>query len=205
MRLFHEVWSSLSPSQFRILPMLELVDSGNNSIDRPTISPFPMNVWSSHINDSFGYSAWIIPLRGQPPFNDTTPALLVEEGETYTRRSVHGRRLLWTIPMIVDLLSYLARLREQRTYGTMGLALEHALLQRSASTHLSGSRVYPHSLQDVDHIKLYHTNRMSPFLRQELHLWKWVSYASNTNQATQILRGVRLALVDELSQLILVA
>jgi hypothetical protein len=157
--------------------------------------PYPLNIPSDRLNNQGSYSAWIIPLRGIPPWKSASSAILVEESQIF-ENDRHSKQILWSANMVKEFWQHLLNLRSLKTFGTLGLALAHTYgpsLETRRARYLS----------NIDHMKIYHLNDMSSFLRQELNTWSYMQ--RSTGKIRLVLQERFLALVNEVSELVLIA
>lgn len=171
------------------------------------------------LSDEFVRLSWIIPIRGSLQPHDITPASLLEEGLPADGTSAE---IGWTRPSVATFWSFLKETIQQGAYGEVSLSfqpaqppsrpvitttLENPLNPASNSTPsdstatLSSTVAPPDpfhmSLRITDHIKVYCDARRVMGIRRAIEEWKFTwSDARGEERDVQILRGVKLVLVD---------
>ena len=203
------------------------------------ISPHTLESCTTYIRDPFRRFVWVIPVRGNPPWDGTTSAsVLANEPEfdapdsTEHLPSAPGTNgcpdILWTHEALVSFWEFLQTVRTIQNHGPLGLSFyavslpnpaassaeqqsyagSHKLTTQSVSTGLiqaaspwsSASKGASPPLRAIDHFKIFHDARYTYAVRNILYLW---SYRKG-GQKIRLLKGAKLALVDELSRGILV-
>ncbi|KAK7687098.1 hypothetical protein QCA50_009599 [Cerrena zonata] len=212
-------------------------------------------VWET-LEDPFSRCTWIVPIRGTPPWQDCTSAVVLQEDAHPSGQSgelkpdpemspTTSSKVVWTRAAVRAFWQFLLELRESGNLGPIALSFHAAATVRAgtkptapannASTANTGSKsqkrgVAP-TVLDMDHIKVYHDARCAVHLRNVFHAWAYHCPEKSTSgtgrenptvspdggapsvdveqhavvkSKVRPLRNVKLALLDERCQAILV-
>jgi hypothetical protein len=169
--------------------------------------------------------AWIIPVRGSPNWTGCTPAALDDDEvtnapSTYaatgptrpasTSRAVSLSSIRWTEREVVAFWDFLRLVRDGGLLGPLSIAF--CAVRPTAVFSPSASTVSARELDCVDYIKVYQDAEAALLVRNALDLWGCTDSkaAASATAGTQkvrkrrVLKGARLALVDELGAGLLV-
>lgn len=210
------------------------------------------------LDDHFARCTWIVPIRGTPPWQDCSSAVILREG-TCSSEETKGEgvkldpdippatmsEIIWTRAAVRAFWQFLLELRASKNVGPIALSFHAASANRAvtkttapanntctitSTDSKSQKRGVAPTLLDMDHIKVYHDARCAVHLRNVFHAWSYRHFEDgsgtgrNTSTATaddnaftavvehhvtvkskvRPLKNVKLALLDERSQAILV-
>lgn len=203
---------------------------------KPTPIPphsLPLPPFSPHAR-----SAWLVPIRGSIPWDDCTPAIILEASHTLPFPSQNsGDPITWTHASLASFWAFLLNLRSTCNVGPLGVSFhasrpllpqggsaissvfglgnQAAFESRAPGTVNSRSNTStPTSdsrppLAGVDFVKIYHEAPTAMYVRNALHVWSYQPEAATEDGETpgkiRLLKGARLALVDERSKGILIS
>ncbi|EPQ51782.1 hypothetical protein GLOTRDRAFT_96049 [Gloeophyllum trabeum ATCC 11539] len=159
-----------------------------------------------HESNIYARCAWIIPVRGHPPWEGSTPARIVDSDDPRqlgvrsvetTDSETKEPYICWNPDAVRAVWDFLLTFHQNGRFGPIGLAFEPVL--DSETDEVSGDE-----LDDVDYIKVYHEAYLSMYLRNVLDLW---SYTPGSNAGPgashrpsnkiRMMKGARLVLVKD--------
>lgn len=117
----------------------------------PRIPPFargkliPIPPYTLPFPDPPAYArhAWIIPIRGNPPWDNCTSATLLESSEKIPVPSGPGTGIVWTHSSVAALWEFLLVLRQNCSVGSLGVSFQAARSQpANPSDEISGAHSY---------------------------------------------------------------
>lgn len=107
--------------------------------NKTTPTPIPPHTLTSvrqHLNTSYARGAWIIPIRGLPPWQGSTPGVVVKENalpapsfhpsSLYTGDKTRYPEITWTRTSLVAFWTFLLHTRQARTLGHVSLSFNPA-------------------------------------------------------------------------------
>lgn len=188
----------------------------------------------------YARSAWLIPVRGNFPWDGSTPAVILDSSVQLPipADAQAGEPIVWTHSSLASFWSFLLGVQEARSVGSIGLSFHasqsYARVSQSTfslnttslmpgagnqgvlefntvSDRGSVTTTTPAShiiLSNVDHIKVYHDTLNAMHVRNIFHIWSYTAQpltSSNEPEKIRLLKGARLALVDERSRGILIS
>ncbi|KAG6818793.1 hypothetical protein H0H93_001603 [Arthromyces matolae] len=154
-------------------------DKALPSLIPPRTEPF------SPLEPQYRYSrcAWLVPIRGKPPWHQCTSATILDSSLDYTlkQKEIEHRNeeIIWTHDSLRDFWNFLLTLRTKGVSGAIGLSFHasrpsrHSAITQSLHTH-SNTTSIPYS-------QYYHEQDVTPFLA------KFDSIPSPANSPSQSL------------------
>ncbi|KAJ3487409.1 hypothetical protein NLI96_g3568 [Meripilus lineatus] len=150
---------------------------------------------SQLLDDPYARFAWVIPIRGTPPWEDCTGAVIACVSDSLSSlptpptskdRDISGAPyIVWTADSVRSLWDFLLKVREVNSLGLLALSF-HAAPIASRLPTAAGPRNQPPqvatpygpthncdntSVSSVDHIKIYHDSQYTIAVRNVLHAW----------------------------------
>lgn len=181
------------------------------------IPPYGDNVTQLHPLSAFARTAWIVPVRGILPWALCTQAVVLNDSEEITSIGKEGALIQWTNASLIKFWDFLKDAREAGNLGQIGVSF-HVAAARERESLLSADAINEHSgnsalgvselqvwsrpLSSVDYIKIYHKGSNAMSLRNILDAW---GHICPHGRKMRVLKGSRLALVDERCRGILVS
>ncbi|KAG6876807.1 hypothetical protein C0992_011705 [Termitomyces sp. T32_za158] len=182
----------------------------------------------------YSRSAWVVPIRGRPPWERCTAALVLDSAcEAYIDDFKDREEIIWTRASVRAFWGFLLEIKTSGSAGAVGLSFHAAReaprrnpspssdhTSHHAESHHTASAATPGydgrsqptartatraSLSALDYIKVYHEGPNAMHLRNMLHLWAHSEPCLEGKRKIRVLRGAKLALVDERSRGILVS
>ncbi|PPQ92554.1 hypothetical protein CVT25_010390 [Psilocybe cyanescens] len=161
---------------------------------------------------------WVIPLRGSVPWSDCTSGEVLDTVAMASPVQPGIKdQISWTQDAIVEFWYYLLQLRKGGSLGRLAVSFHaskghkhvpeasNLAIGNSKVTGTSNVRHSPRNLSAVDFIKVYQDALDAPFVRNAIDVFRYQCAQENgITQQIRVLKGSRLALVDEFSQGILV-
>jgi len=138
---------------------------------------------------SFSRRAWIVPLRGILPWDHASNALIIE-ADPSSQSIKYLNTILWTPDAVSAFWAFFVSLQKGTKFGPIGLSFQQASER-------------PHTLKDVDYLKIYHEISISLHLRTAIDEWEHefnVGGSTQGNKRVALLKGMRFALLDEASK-----
>lgn len=182
------------------------------------IPPYGDNVTQLlHPLSAFARTAWIVPVRGILPWALCTQAVVLDDSEEITAFGKEGALIQWTNASLIKFWDFLKDAREAGNLGQVGVSFHvatarereslmptDAINEQSGNSALgvSGLQVWSRPLSSVDYIKIYHKASNAMSLRNILDAWGQIC---PHGRKIRVLKGSRLALVDERCRGILVS
>lgn len=182
------------------------------------IPPYTDNVTQLlHPLSAFGRTAWMIPVRGILPWALCTQAVVLDDGEEITAIGREGALIQWTKASLIKFWDFLKDAREAGQLGQVGVSFHvstarerEGLMSADVINAQSGNsalgvielQVWSRLLSSVDYIKIYHKASNAMSLRNILDAW---GHICPNGRKIRVLKGSRLALVDERCRGILVS
>lgn len=152
-------------------------------------------------------SAWLVPIRGNLPWDDCTPAIILASSHKLPCPSQKtSDPITWTHASLASFWAFLLNLRATCNVGpigvsfhasrpplpqvgsshntvssVLGLGNQAAFESRATTTPRSTATPTPSSrppLSSVDHVKIYHKAPTAMYLRNALHVWAYQAEAS---------------------------
>ncbi len=179
-----------------------------------TIPPYGDNVTQlSHPLTAFAKTAWIIPVRGSLPWTFCTPAVVLDDSEdNAVIVGKEGALIQWTKTTLVKFWDFLKNVREAGHMGQVGISFQVATPRERGESWLSAEVIHEPTnsahgelslpLSSLDYVKVYHKASSAMGLRNILDAW---AYVCPDGRKSRVLKGSRLALVDERCRGILVS
>ncbi|PPQ74913.1 hypothetical protein CVT24_003023 [Panaeolus cyanescens] len=161
---------------------------------------------------------WVIPVRGCPPWEGSTPASIIPDSEFTPSVDDHPKReIQWTHNSLLQFWEYLLNTRKNGSFGSLGVSFHFA---RKAPTTRGRKKLkeklqkWPTpatvqtprdsqsavSLAAFDHIKVYHDAFVRLQLRTYLDNFYYKYIVDGHNNEAMVLGGVRLVLLDNRGQ-----
>ncbi|KAF8574036.1 hypothetical protein K439DRAFT_1665589 [Ramaria rubella] len=182
----------------------------------------------------FERMAWLVPLRGCPPVEGTSPAQLynIIPPQQFPPDGTSPRAIQWTSIAISQFWTFLLRLRETNNFGPIALAYlfsspprwrrretrgktstnkpENAKV-RQTKKYNSGEEERDEAEATWEYIKIYHDSQYAMKLRSLLDCFRWEDSererpaGKKPSLHYRVLKATRLVLVDETGDAVLVA
>lgn len=160
---------------------------------------------------------WLIPIRGSFPWDGCTPGEMVEiPDDTSTRGSSNTDCISWSEDTLIKFWNYLLDLRKSGKLGRLAISF-HPSREPKPSTQSSRSglpsdtskHIRPtestSAFSNIDFFKVYHDAQNAMYVRKALDIFSYpYTHADGRVEKIRMLKGVRLALVNEASQGVLV-
>lgn len=170
---------------------------------KPTaIPPYTTETVVEYLADSCARCSWIIPLRGSPPWEMCTPALILASSfaqdagkpEVFPSgpvQNIIGSEVLqataeisWTHNAILDFWNFLLELRDAGALGPIALSFHaspgenHSLDSRKApecpSPVVGSDPLIETTLSSLDHFRICHVARYAMQIRNVLDAWSFI-------------------------------
>ena len=151
-------------------------------------------------------------MRGSLPWAFCTPAVVLEDNAAIGKEGV---LIEWTKATLVKFWHFLKNVREAGNLGQVGLSFHVATARERGESWFSAEviheptnsahgelQVWSRPLSSIDYVKVYHKASNAMGLRNILDAW---AYVYPDGQKSRVLKGSRLALVDERCRGILVS
>ncbi|KAJ7291040.1 hypothetical protein C8J57DRAFT_1163042 [Mycena rebaudengoi] len=188
--------------------------------------PIPPHTHPLPAPSPYARRAWVIPARGSLPWRHaTTAALLLDSTDLPEPPDPQSyNEIAWTASALASFWDFLLTIRERGKHGSIGISFNVSQYSSSSSqptySEVSGMGAQVSSidlqpapstassvplsvpLMFTDHIKLYHEAPNSMQLRNILDAWV---FESGEGTKIRLLKGARLALLDERSKGVLVS
>ncbi|KAI0341875.1 hypothetical protein BDW22DRAFT_1357957, partial [Trametopsis cervina] len=213
----------IDPHQPQPPPLPELPNTKFYTVQsEPTFLPtFPFrpfaDPFAAYFQDPHARCAWIVPVRGTPPFPDCTSASVLEPnplaGPQWALPSgpaSHGAHqdspgsITWTEEVLRAFWDFLISVREARTMGDIGLAFVCANASSGSSTRrqvASSSSDHPRDGWDFDYVEVNLGAPHARKMRDVLHVWYFECMLPEQLGGQlgryRLLKGAKLVLLDE--------
>ncbi|KZP09732.1 hypothetical protein FIBSPDRAFT_839181 [Athelia psychrophila] len=187
------------------------------------IPPYDLARAKEHLNTPYTRSAWIIPVRGKLPWYGSTPAVMLDSlDDNPPSGPIPGsdEHVLWSHTALRCFWDFLLSLQQLHVFGYLSISFHAASPSTDGSkeaessmssgysnrgqvsTDMNTASVPYANLLGVDQIKLYHDSQHAMRIRNVLDAWAFQPPRKVDNTAAdkiRMLKGARLALVDECS------
>ena len=173
---------------------------------KPTmIAPYELPLDSF---DEYSRCAWVIPVRGQLPWPESSSAVLLDSPQDPPAPSnTQMNEFTWTTSSVRKFWEFLIGIREARNIGSLGISFHAApssspfperssRATRNVTTNTTDIGLCEVYMSSVDHFKIYHDWPRSSQLRNVLHAW---SFESKGNKY-RLFVGAKLVLLDNKSR-----
>jgi len=171
---------------------------------KPTmIAPYELPLDSF---DEYSRCAWVIPVRGQLPWSESSPAVLLDSPQDPPAPpNTQMNEFTWTTSSVRKFWEFLIGIREARNIGSIGISFHAAPSSppersgqetRNVTPNATDTGLCEVSMSSVDHFKIYHDWPWSFRLRNVLHAW---SFESEGNKY-RLFVGAKLVLLDNKSR-----
>ncbi|KAI0664140.1 hypothetical protein C8Q70DRAFT_945666 [Cubamyces menziesii] len=199
--MFENPWPPLNQTDIFKIPIMPIAPYNNTTVE-------------DIICDPFRRLAWVVPVRGRPPWGATPAAMLASPSPQVT---CDGHTLAWTTDALRDFWDFLKDLKDAGNLGPLSVAFHCATTSDSSSSieqscfgshgQESGpqfsarslasqpgvdSEHLPLSLHQCDHFKVYHDARYTRVLRNVLRAWSYQKSGSKI----RLLKGAKLVLLE---------
>ncbi|KAF8153183.1 hypothetical protein B0H34DRAFT_800418 [Crassisporium funariophilum] len=164
--------------------------------------------------------AWLIPVRGTLPWQNTTSGGFLETSNTIPRPPQPGidDQISWTHTSLLKFWDFLLDLRKAGSLGALGVSFhgtENHKPSTTATNHdypvtpdrfnTAETAIYqqaiPISISMVDYIKIYHEASRRLYVRSALDAWAFEATCPNDKQSKiRLFKGARLVLLDASSK-----
>ncbi|KAF8902599.1 hypothetical protein CPB84DRAFT_1746599 [Gymnopilus junonius] len=156
---------------------------------------------------------WLIPIRGTFSWDHCTNAELLDSSSDLRCPPGSGSLncVSWTEDSLLKFWDFLLSLRKIGSLGSLGVSFHLARSKDpppassvSTSRGAAETSLYSSRLNFCDYIKVYHDAPKALYVRYALDIWQYQrSSEGGQLQKIRLLKGARLALLDEASQGIL--
>ncbi|KAH9474768.1 hypothetical protein JR316_0013233 [Psilocybe cubensis] len=216
-----------SGSLFRVIPQPHLYPTPSDSKIRTVNTAYtkckpiylPPYVPETYPKES--RVAWVIPLRGSLRWENCTSGEVLDNVAVPSPAQLGSKnQISWTTDAIVKFWDYLLMLRQKGSLGRLGVSFQPSKkhkhtsqISKTSNPVLNSSKITATSISRqpcrgqcvVDYIKVFQDALDAPYVRRAIDVFRYQYTQENgTMQHIRLLKGSRLALVDELSQGILV-
>ena len=188
-----------------IRPRSHQVDIAPYRKSKPTmIAPYKLPLDSF---DEYSRCAWIIPVRGQLPWSESSSAVLLDSPrDPPAPPNTQLNEFTWTTSAVSKFWKFLVGIREAGNLGSLGISF-HAVLSPDRSSRAVKNvttdtvdaglhKVSLVSISSVDHFKIYHDWPRSSQLRNIFHAWSFES----EEYRIRLFVGAKLVLLDNKSR-----
>ena len=166
--------------------------------------------------------AWLVPVRGILPWDDCSSAVVLDDLDDLFSPAERDIRVTWTRESLLQFWNFLIDLRKSGTLGALGISFHISRSSLSVRHTPPNHRavVFPTPVQPshptaapdgsrptikaVDYIKIYHDNRRRLHLRRILDEWAYTTPAGCDRSERVVLANSRLALLNDISEAILI-
>ncbi|KAJ7594268.1 hypothetical protein C8J56DRAFT_1121616 [Mycena floridula] len=181
--------------QLYLLPIDEFIPTPHNILPKqvwlevkisPKISPYtsipipiPPNDASVLNPPAFTRQTWIIPIRGNIPWEHCTPAVVLDpstETDPMRTNSSGLQPITWTQACLLEFWTFLLDLAKESSFGPIGISFHEAYLCDVEATETEAPK--PVGLNYIDHFRIYHEAVVSMHLRNIFDLWDFDTLAS---------------------------
>lgn len=157
--------------------------------------------------DEYSRCAWIIPVRGQLPWSESSSAVLLDSPrDPPAPPNTQLNEFTWTTSAVSKFWKFLVGIREAGNLGSLGISF-HAVLSPDRSSRAVKNvttdtvdaglhKVSLVSISSVDHFKIYHDWPRSSQLRNIFHAWSFES----EEYRIRLFVGAKLVLLDNKSR-----
>ncbi|KAI0327527.1 hypothetical protein GY45DRAFT_1110245 [Cubamyces sp. BRFM 1775] len=203
--MFDNPWPPLGQADVFKMPAIPIPPHGNTAVEEI-------------IRDPFRRLAWVVPVRGRPPWGATPAAVLSgSPADSSPQAPCDDPTLVWTTDALRDFWSFLKDLKDAGNLGPLSVAFHGATAidsvssigqshfgshgqesgpqfsVRSPASHPgTDSEHLPPSLHHCDHFKVYHDARYTRVLRNVLRAWSY----QKAGMKIRLLKGAKLVLLE---------
>ena len=203
--MFENPWPPISQADVFKMPAVPIPPYSNATAEEVTRDPFRR-------------LAWVVPVRGRPPWGATPAAVLADPlANSFPQATCDNLTLVWTTDALRDFWGFLKNLKDAGNLGPLSVAF-HGATTVDSSSSIGQSHFGSHgqesgpqfsarssapqsgtdseelsvSLHQCDHFRVYHDARYTRVLRNVLRAW---SYQKN-GQKIRLLKGAKLVLLE---------